>query len=201
MTMKINDISGKVFGRLVVISDSMKRAKSGDVIWSCLCSCGNKTDVIATNLKHKKTKSCGCLAKELSSQRAKELFTKSKTKCSIDGCFSDTSKGGNGYCGKHAQRNRRYGDPMYITPENVRAMKSRMAQLENKEAQKNTYKKFYGKHEHRIIGEQIAGRKLKSDEHVHHINGDKHNNHPSNLMILSAKDHAKLHAKEKKNAS
>ena len=198
--MKINDISGKLFGRLTVICDSGKRAKSGDVIWSCVCSCGNKKDVVSTNLKHSKTRSCGCLAKELSGERAKIIFTKEKRICSVEGCLVDTSKGGFGFCGKHAQRNRRYGDPMYVTPENIRAMKSRMAQLENSEAQKNTYKKFYGRHEHRIIGEQIAGRKLKSDEHVHHIDGDKHNNHPSNLMILSAKDHATLHAKEKKNA-
>lgn len=198
--MKINDISGKSFGRLVVISDSGKRAKSGDVIWSCLCSCGNTKEVISTNLKHGKTKSCGCLAKELSSKRAKEIFTKFKTKCLVDGCEDDTSKGGKGYCGKHAQRNRRHGDPTYVTPKNVRAMKNRMAHLENSQAQKNTYKKFYGKHEHRVIGEQLAGRKLNSNEHVHHIDGDKHNNHPSNLMILSAKDHATLHAKRKKNA-
>ena len=80
-------------------------------------------------------------------------------------------------------------------------MRNRLAQLENKHASKNTYKKFYGKHEHRVNADQMAGRKLLRDEDVHHIDGDKHNNDPSNLMILSASDHAKLHAEEKKDAS
>jgi hypothetical protein len=80
-------------------------------------------------------------------------------------------------------------------------MRNRLAQLENKQANKNTYKKFYGNHEHRVIAEQMSGRKLLRNEHVHHIDGDKHNNDPSNLMILSASDHAKLHAAEKKDAS
>jgi len=192
--MKMVDLSGQTFGRLTVICASDKRSKSGDMYWNCVCECGNKKEVVSTNLKHGKTKSCGCLAKELSSKRAKENFTKPKTKCSVDGCDSDTSKGGNGYCGKHAQRNRRHGDTSYVTPKEVIAMKSRLAQLEKTNADKDTYKKFYGRHEHRVIGEKIAGRKLRSDEHVHHIDGDKHNNDPSNLIVMSASDHAKLHA-------
>lgn len=198
--MAILDRTGCVFGRLTVVSDSGVRSKKGDVFWVCLCSCGKTKNVVAVNLKSGKTKSCGCLAKELSAQRAKEIFTKPKTKCSIDGCHSDTSKGGNGLCGKHAQRQRRYGDPLYITPDTIISMNSRLAQLERKEASKNTYKKFYGKHEHRVIGEEIAGRKLKSDEHVHHIDGNKHNNAKENLMILTAEEHARLHANEVKNA-
>lgn len=199
--MKIVDLSGRIFGRLTVIRQSSKRSKSGDLYWVCSCECGNEKEVISSNLKYGKTRSCGCLAKELSSKRAKELFTKPKTECSVDGCENDTSKGGNGFCGKHAQRYRRYGDPLYVTPESVRAMHSRLAQLENAEAHKDTYKKFYGRHEHRVIGEKIAGRKLRSDEHVHHIDGDKHNNNASNLVILTASEHGKLHAKKTKNAS
>jgi hypothetical protein len=199
--MAITNRIGCVFGRLTVISDSGLRSKKGDVFWACLCSCGATKNVVAVNLKSGKTQSCGCLAKEMSAKRAKDLFTKEKKICSVSGCESDTRKGGNGLCGKHAQRQKRYGDTSYVTPENIRAMNSRLAQLEKKEPSKDTYKKFYGRHEHRVIGEQIAGRKLKSNEHVHHIDGNKHNNSRENLMILTAEEHARLHANEAKNAS
>lgn len=199
--MKIVNLANRIFGRLTVDCVSDRRSKSGDVYWRCVCLCGNTKEVVSINLKHGKTQSCGCLSKELAAQRAKELFTKPKTPCSVHGCENDTSKGGHGYCGKHAQRYRRYGNTEHVTPQEQATMRNRLAQLENKQASKNTYRKFYGNHEHRVIAEQMAGRNLLRNEHVHHIDGDKHNNDPSNLMILSASDHAKLHAAEKKHAS
>jgi hypothetical protein len=46
---------------------------------------------------------------------------------------------------------------------------------------------------HRYIMEQHVGRKLRSDEHVHHINEIKNDNRIENLEILSRSDHAILH--------
>lgn len=58
-----------------------------------------------------------------------------------------------------------------------------------------TYPKVYGRHEHRIVAEQMLGRPLKPGEVVHHIDGDKRNNHPDNLMIFPNQgDHAAHHA-------
>ena len=49
-------------------------------------------------------------------------------------------------------------------------------------------------YEHRIVAEKKLGRYLRSDEVVHHIDGNKTNNSPDNLIVLSNEDHATLHA-------
>lgn len=45
---------------------------------------------------------------------------------------------------------------------------------------------------HRHVMEQKLGRKLLSDEVVHHINGNKLDNRPENLTVMSASEHSKL---------
>jgi hypothetical protein len=46
---------------------------------------------------------------------------------------------------------------------------------------------------HRIVAEKALGRKLKIDEEVHHIDGDKMNASPGNLLICSSRYHKELH--------
>lgn len=48
-------------------------------------------------------------------------------------------------------------------------------------------------HEHRLVMERQLGRPLQRDEHVHHIDGNRSNNDVSNLVVLSASEHMKLH--------
>lgn len=50
--------------------------------------------------------------------------------------------------------------------------------------------------EHRAVMENIVGRLLTSEEEVHHIDRDSHNNSPDNLQLLSKEEHRKLHGKE-----
>jgi hypothetical protein len=57
------DISGKVFGRLTVISRADGYPKHD--MWECKCSCGNDKVIYGYDLRTEKTKSCGCLRSEL----------------------------------------------------------------------------------------------------------------------------------------
>jgi hypothetical protein len=50
---------------------------------------------------------------------------------------------------------------------------------------------------HRHVTSIKIGYWLSEDEHVHHIDGNKENNDPNNLMILNNVEHGKLTAYEK----
>lgn len=64
----------------------------------------------------------------------------------------------------------------------------------------NKYKKIKLKNggtrdEHRIVMEDIIGRRLAFNEVVHHKDGDKSNNNLSNLCVMSRAEHVILHIK------
>lgn len=53
-----------------------------------------------------------------------------------------------------------------------------------------------GEKYHRFLMEQQLGRKLKSDEIVHHKDGDRSNNDLDNLEIMSWGEHSALHRRK-----
>ena len=51
---------------------------------------------------------------------------------------------------------------------------------------------------HRTIWEETHGREIPPGYEVHHIDGNGHNNDPSNLVLLTISEHKLLHAKLRK---
>ena len=48
--------------------------------------------------------------------------------------------------------------------------------------------------EHRLIVQEREGKKLTSNEVVHHVNGDRFDNRPENLVVVSRAEHRRLHS-------
>ena len=72
---KLIDLTGQRFGRLVVLERGDDYVSPPDlydgsvqrrVQWICKCDCGNTTLVWSESLKNGRTRSCGCLRKEVS---------------------------------------------------------------------------------------------------------------------------------------
>lgn len=70
------DLIGKTFYRLKVIERYGSDPKAG-TLWLCQCNCGNKIIVSTCDLNKGRVKSCGCLRKEIASERVnKENYLK-----------------------------------------------------------------------------------------------------------------------------
>lgn len=61
------DISGQRFGML--IAASVSNPGQHPAKWSCVCDCGNTSEVTGTNLRRGLTSSCGCFRNKRTSER------------------------------------------------------------------------------------------------------------------------------------
>lgn len=70
---KFKNLAGMRFGKLTavkIVRNCEHKCKS--VIWQCKCDCGNIVNVRSSNLINGHTKSCGCIRKEIITNRDKE---------------------------------------------------------------------------------------------------------------------------------
>lgn len=106
--------------------------------------------------------------------------------CTVPGCQDKHLA--KGFCNRHLKRFKTYGDPMF-----AQKPKKRDGEFV---IDRTGYMRINGnRHVHRIAAEQMLGRPLRGNEVVHHIDGDKTNNHPSNLMVFASHaEHAAHHA-------
>lgn len=108
-----------------------------------------------------------------------------KKQCTIEDC--NRPHMAKGWCKLHWQRNQRTGttDGPYrrkngagwIDPAGYKILSINSVKIR----------------EHRFIMQNILGRKLARHESVHHIDGNRLNNHPSNLEVIDAGLHSILH--------
>ena len=77
----IFDEVGKKYGRLTVLD---RRGSIKDIsVWLCRCDCGRETIVRGNSLRMGKTKSCGCLQKEMASKVNKDRIVSPETRLKI----------------------------------------------------------------------------------------------------------------------
>lgn len=69
---RIKDMTGRTFDRLQVLRFDGIDKNTGQAKWLCQCQCGIQKTTLGSNLRLRLTKSCGCLAKELSRLRIKK---------------------------------------------------------------------------------------------------------------------------------
>lgn len=65
----IEELSGKQFGKLLVLELAEKPWKGKSAEWICECNCGELPTVPASSLKSGHTTSCGCHSREASRER------------------------------------------------------------------------------------------------------------------------------------
>lgn len=73
--MRLNDLSGRRFGRLVVSARAGSTDYGRSPLWRCVCDCGHEVFARGQALCRGRTSSCGCLRTELLRARATHGMT------------------------------------------------------------------------------------------------------------------------------
>lgn len=75
----MKDLTGKRFGRLVVVKRIGTNQKNRQYIWLCKCDCGNYKETVTSYLTSGDTSSCGCYRKESELRNLSRFWGKPKT--------------------------------------------------------------------------------------------------------------------------
>lgn len=142
--------------------------------------CGKDVTRYPSQLKGRKYIFCGreCAAKFSRKDTNPERYLEYRDYTANAARFSELAKKNN---------------PTKMTPE----MREKIRNARLGTGEQKGYRKKYGRHEHRVVAEEKLGRPLQPGEVVHHIDGNKQNNKPENLQIMTQAEHARLHMEQR----
>ena len=72
--VSVNDLTGKTFGKLIVLNRDPSAEKNKGSMWKCRCDCGKTKVVRGTSLTQGHVNSCGCMWKRTAYQDISGYF-------------------------------------------------------------------------------------------------------------------------------
>lgn len=104
-------------------------------------------------------------------------------RCVVEGCSEPYAA--KNYCATHYSRWYEHGDPEYQPriPGEKRWINNHGYVMVQRRDHPNSRNKSGSILEHRLVMSEKLGRPLRADENVHHINGERTDNRPSNLEL------------------
>jgi len=117
-------------------------------------------------------------------QARRQQATNGRSACAVDGCVTVPKH--SGLCNSHYHRKLRYGDPSHFPERTLNIGKPKrdrngyvsLYRPDHPDARKNGYV-----FEHRLVMEEVLGRRLLPSETVHHKRGVRSNNDPACLEL------------------
>lgn len=97
LTNKYRNLKGVKIGRLLVVEKTARR-KGNNVVWKCLCDCGNEVMVDSESLLNGHRVSCGCKQKE-NLEKARKNFKENELKEGTSLCSLTKKKSRNNISG------------------------------------------------------------------------------------------------------
>ncbi|MEB1809042.1 MAG: HNH endonuclease [Bacillaceae bacterium] len=152
--------------------------------------CGKSFNIKPSKVKERNFCTRDCYIK----YKAKDQIKTSCFRCGKPVIKSPSNASERSFCSKQCNMktmNEELNPERMTMPTRLKLRKSKLGK-----GTKDTYEKTFSQHTHRWVAELKLGRKLKPGEVVHHIDLDKRNNNPSNLMVFpSHKEHLEWHKK------